>query len=1613
MVSSKPLPPIPNPNVEKEKRVHLFPSMSNPKRRSEQAPPVADSNATPTQSQAEPQTQTQAQAQTQAQPTGTISSISGMISSLISSASLSTTKGPTGSNRPSRTSTPIPTAVEVLAAPPETITEASIPPVVAKQGMVTLDQRSFQHLRAIARQSITSSCLEPEILWLKLFMDMVQKLAANASESWQLVEAAHESALEYQNGNSTQKTATVTTAGKDKLRDKGKNRESSNKPRFLYSVSLVKHVSTTQECTFTSGRFEGESILLEERTLAEQKRPSEEGQIKIPLGGTVSLAAGPEDLLKAEKIVELLVFALCSLQLETYLLRDHDITRPDPTQHEADAKFSKSPTITTQTNNASKRISKGSSFFGWLSRGTLPAKYKKGTTQLALDADFNRQGSSDDVGFAEDLHSLQNYKFAKIIQQVEKAIISVSPDVVFPPPHLLLRLRDEEAFCTDSMRRPYTWEDIEFVAKKIGFGNRMIRQNTSSVGQVTRSGTTGSQAQNSSLNTQKLPVDSRAGLDHLMTNSNSLQGIFNHQSISFSYSYYWSATAASPCHPPNLITVEYYRKEGQYEDMGLGEMIEFICKRANSSCTDPTCGHKRVEHISTYTHGEARINITVEQPRPDSATNFDSEEFTPFLSNKETIATWTRCKVCKARTKPKSLSWASRLYSFGKYLELLLYSQHFQPGPRPLCNHVVNKDAIARCYLYRGLVVNFEVESIDLFEMRISRLQVHEDFNAMPRFDAGHIDDDKREYSTAYSTSTGPSPRVSMVSISLNSDYVTEKEQTNLLDTTRLEILHFYESCKKIIVIMEQHLGETKSISKHAANKPSNNLNAATTLDPVKKAALGRLDELGDRWKADEFDLYDQLKRIPFYRLNDLRNRFGDCIKRTMRSMESWQKENCPESLSPDKKDSLEWVLPEYVTQDTLHTFPGSSVIVREDEPSSIIASTLSSSDYLSLVSSLLNHDDDLTEGEEKAPLPPEKDFDSSNLNIPVRVPLKTSRSTGSVTLVPRKNGSSGSEGSTANGSVGNENANQIEGSEAEGDVDEDEEEDEDDSFLVIDGYQTNVRFLQTSRVDFASLIPNGTMSPRNTIGLHFSSRHGKNSTLSSSNIDKKGDLDATRPFSMMSLPSSTPISMASPLSTPGERTPTNSFFVSPPESRSTTPTPGAKSKGTFGYHSLTSGLTGTMKGLSLNVLSEKIGSGFSGYSEKAEKEYSTSDGADRSMKDLTIEREISSTTKSPHLKARFTHGKASFSCVVYYAAEFDTLRRRCGIHQTYVQSLSRCSSWNANGGKSKSSFYKTKDDRFVVKQMVSSWNIAEKDALLKFAPKYFEYMEKTNEAPTVLAKIFGFYTLKIKNKDTGHALKIDVLVMEHLFYNQKITRTFDLKGIQDRHAGSKPNAGGGGSTTLWDGDFIEGRYMTLLLLHSHSKKIIRESLLNDTEFLAGANIMDYSLLVGVDDERKELVVGIVDFIGAYTWYKRIESKGKTTLRGAKDSVTVLPPQQYKTRFREAMERYFLAVPDKWSKNVIEQNEEAKREVTNAAITSPTSEASRDTLSASQLEQTLRNKTSGYLEKMSKALLPLKGTITTTSTVLPIAEQSDALTNASDDLEPRAQKLPRVFHPLN
>jgi len=79
-------------------------------------------------------------------------------------------------------------------------------------------------------------------------------------------------------------------------------------------------------------------------------------------------------------------------------------------------------------------------------------------------------------------------------------------------------------------------------------------------------------------------------------------------------------------------------------------------------------------------------------------------------------------------------------------------------------------------------------------------------------------------------------------------------------------------------------------------------------------------------------------------------------------------------------------------------------------------------------------------------------------------------------------------------------------------------------------------------------------------------------------------------------------------------------------------------------------------------------------------------------------------------------------------------------------------------------------------------------------------------------------------------------------------------------------------------------------------------------------NVMDYSLLVGVDKQRRELVFGIIDYLRQYTWDKQLETWVKSSLVVPKNSLpTVISPKEYKKRFRKFMSKYFLTVPDTWS----------------------------------------------------------------------------------------------------
>lgn len=277
------------------------------------------------------------------------------------------------------------------------------------------------------------------------------------------------------------------------------------------------------------------------------------------------------------------------------------------------------------------------------------------------------------------------------------------------------------------------------------------------------------------------------------------------------------------------------------------------------------------------------------------------------------------------------------------------------------------------------------------------------------------------------------------------------------------------------------------------------------------------------------------------------------------------------------------------------------------------------------------------------------------------------------------------------------------------------------------------------------------------------------------------------------------------------------------------------------------------------------------------------------------------------HLKYQFQEGQAKMLCKVFYAEQFDALRRKCGIADRIVESLSRCMKWDSKGGKTKSLFLKTLDERFILKSLSTT----ETQAFLKFAPDYFQIMSEAlfHELPSAIAKMFGFYQVIVKNTATGVEYNWFLLMMENLFYDRTPTRIFDLKGSMRNR---KVQSTGERNEVLLDENMVEFIYESPLFTREHSKKLLSQSVWNDTLFLARQNVMDYSLMIAIDENHQELVVGIIDCIRTYTWDKKLESwiKDRGFAGGGKNRPTVTSPKEYKSRFREAMARYVLQAPE-------------------------------------------------------------------------------------------------------
>lgn len=338
----------------------------------------------------------------------------------------------------------------------------------------------------------------------------------------------------------------------------------------------------------------------------------------------------------------------------------------------------------------------------------------------------------------------------------------------------------------------------------------------------------------------------------------------------------------------------------------------------------------------------------------------------------------------------------------------------------------------------------------------------------------------------------------------------------------------------------------------------------------------------------------------------------------------------------------------------------------------------------------------------------------------------------------------------------------------------------------------------------------------------------------------------------------------------------------------------------------------------------------------------------------LKLERCMLARMKT-HIKHRFAdvdekgNTLCKFVCHAYWATQFAAVRQAYfqGNQREeelgFLRSLALARPWNAQGGKSGATFLKTTDGRFVVKQITRT----ELQMFIEYAPAYFEYLSKTffHNYATLLVKVLGVYQIGSHNRVSGKKLMEQVVVMQNLFHERTIHRVFDLKGstrsrytrvIADERqsrgpsskstsdAGSAPIGGTEPQPVLLDENFLEFTHGRPLPLNDQAKAYFDNAVLNDTLFLSLINVVDYSILVGINHLDHHLVVGIIDYMRQYDIIKKVERMGKSVgMIAGQAEPTVIQPPNYRNRFQGAMAKYFMMVPNRWTSFLLEQLDNA------------------------------------------------------------------------------------------
>jgi hypothetical protein len=265
------------------------------------------------------------------------------------------------------------------------------------------------------------------------------------------------------------------------------------------------------------------------------------------------------------------------------------------------------------------------------------------------------------------------------------------------------------------------------------------------------------------------------------------------------------------------------------------------------------------------------------------------------------------------------------------------------------------------------------------------------------------------------------------------------------------------------------------------------------------------------------------------------------------------------------------------------------------------------------------------------------------------------------------------------------------------------------------------------------------------------------------------------------------------------------------------------------------------------------------------------------------------------------------------FAYDCHVLRHGLGISDAYfARSMGDLRGINPGGGKSKARFAISLDGNFILKSI----SAREDEFLRRFGPSLYQYYGDVlfQHRPSVLVPILGIFSLCRPSWKS----RMTLVVMPNLA-REKPSAFYDLKGVGMRRklkgdSKSKPirsakddllirddvssksmevysdsdsvtllplpeSVTSSASEVLWDQEFREWCRNDRVILEADSFTYLRAALEYDTQFLSNHQVIDYSLLTCVHcpySDSPSILVGIIDFLGPFTWDKKLESVVKS-----------------------------------------------------------------------------------------------------------------------------------------